>query len=167
MSGKVLDVAACRGTQRDRRHVAGAGGPCGVTMDGMPTELLTIAEVGRRLHTKPWPVYELVESGALQAERLAGRWLVRESDLERYLGRLFDGKEAPEIPAVSLADETRTLISVKEAAQHLDLIPASVYKLLDQGAIRAVYQGRRRNVVVDSLREYIDDLSILPPDPRW
>jgi excisionase family DNA binding protein len=45
-------------------------------------------------------------------------------------------------------------VSVKEAARLLTLTPWSVYKLLDAGEIEARYHGKRRLVVLTSLREY-------------
>lgn len=50
------------------------------------------------------------------------------------------------------------LITVKEAADRLSLTPWSVYRLLDDKKIASVYQGRRRYVVVESMREYVDNL---------
>lgn len=56
-----------------------------------------------------------------------------------------------------MADE-QLLISVKEAADRLSLTPWSMYRLLDAKEIEDVYQGRRRYVLVASLREYVDGL---------
>ncbi|HET6917334.1 MAG TPA: helix-turn-helix domain-containing protein [Acidimicrobiales bacterium] len=44
--------------------------------------------------------------------------------------------------------------SVKSAARALGLSPWVVYQLLDAGEIEGRYHGRRRLVVVESLREY-------------
>lgn len=167
-----ISEARLRGIRREMVRVV--AGSCGISEQPlavgavrvhdrtMRPELLTIADVGRRLHMKPWPVYELVEDGTLPAAQHHGRWLVRERDLDAYVGRLFGEPVAPALPKVALPDEMRTLISVKETAQHLDLTPASVYRLLDQLAIKSVYQGKRRSVVVASLRRYLDDLPIWP-----
>lgn len=45
-------------------------------------------------------------------------------------------------------------VSVKDAALILGLSQFSVYQLLNNGAIESRYQGRRRSVVLTSLREY-------------
>lgn len=57
-----------------------------------------------------------------------------------------------------MSDEQELLIPVKEAAKRLSLTPWSTYKLCDDGVLEAVYQGRRRYVVVASLREYVNGL---------
>ena len=49
-------------------------------------------------------------------------------------------------------------VSVKEAAAALSLKPATVYELLDEKRIASRYEGRRRLVLVDSLREYAANL---------
>lgn len=49
-------------------------------------------------------------------------------------------------------------VSVKGAAEALSLSRAQVYDLLNDGAIDSRYQGSRRLVVVESLREYADSL---------
>lgn len=54
------------------------------------------------------------------------------------------------------------LITVKAAAESLSLTPWSVYKLLDEGVIEGKYQGRRRYVLVASMRDYVAGLSGLP-----
>lgn len=53
-------------------------------------------------------------------------------------------------------------VSVKEAARVLSISPWVCYQLLDQGKIESRYQGRRRLVVVNSLRSYADSLSTYP-----
>lgn len=53
-------------------------------------------------------------------------------------------------------------VSVKEAAQVLGLTPWSVYQLCDQQKIESRYHGRRRLVLVESLREYADSLPDVP-----
>lgn len=45
-------------------------------------------------------------------------------------------------------------VSVKQAAQLLAISPWSCYQLLDEKKIESRYQGRRRLVVMDSLRKY-------------
>lgn len=54
------------------------------------------------------------------------------------------------------------LITVKAAAEQLSLTPWSVYKLLDDGEIEGKYQGRRRYVLVASMKKYVAGLSSLP-----
>lgn len=49
-------------------------------------------------------------------------------------------------------------ISVKQAAQMLGISPWSTYQLLDDRAVESRYHGRRRLVVLDSLREYAENL---------
>ena len=61
-----------------------------------------------------------------------------------------------------MPEDERLLIPVKEAADRLSLTPWSVYKLLDDGAIAGKYQGRRRYVVVESMRAYVDNLPTEP-----
>lgn len=56
----------------------------------------------------------------------------------------------------------RLLYSVREAAGVLSLTEWSVYRLLDSGALRGVYQGRRRYVTRDALDAYIAGLSDTP-----
>lgn len=55
-------------------------------------------------------------------------------------------------------------VSVKAAAEFLDSTPWSVYQLLDAGAIESRYEGRRRKVVVSSLRAYANNLPTERPD---
>lgn len=54
-------------------------------------------------------------------------------------------------------------VSVAEAAKALSLSPFTVYQLLDAGEIECRYKGRRRLVVVDSLRAYALALPTEPP----
>ena len=49
-------------------------------------------------------------------------------------------------------------ISVKEAAEMLALTTWSVYQMLDRQEIASQYHGRRRLVVLKSLREYAASL---------
>lgn len=61
-----------------------------------------------------------------------------------------------------MPQDERLLIPVKEAADRLSVTPWSVYKLLDDKVIEGRYQGRRRYVVVSSLREYVENLPTEP-----
>lgn len=61
-----------------------------------------------------------------------------------------------------MIQDERLLIPVKEAANRLSVTPWSVYKLLDEGVIEGRYQGRRRYVVVESMREYVANLPTEP-----
>lgn len=56
-------------------------------------------------------------------------------------------------------------VSVKKAAQMLDLVPWSVYKLCNEGKLEAVYQGRRRSIFLSSVREYAKSLPETPERP--
>ena len=53
-------------------------------------------------------------------------------------------------------------VSVKQAAQALNISQWSCYQLLDAGDIDSRYQGRRRLVSVKSLREYAEGLPSTP-----
>lgn len=53
-------------------------------------------------------------------------------------------------------------VSVKEAAKALNISPWSCYQLLDRRVIDSRYQGRRRLVLVESLREYAKNLPAYP-----
>ena len=56
-------------------------------------------------------------------------------------------------------------ISVKEAAKYLgDISTWQVYALLDDQKIESRYQGRRRLVVVASLRKYAQGLPATAPE---
>lgn len=57
---------------------------------------------------------------------------------------------------------TPIFVSVKQAAQMLNISPWSCYQLLNAGEIESRYQGRRRLVVVTSLREYAANLPTAP-----
>lgn len=59
---------------------------------------------------------------------------------------------------------TPIFVSVKEAARMLSLTPWSVYKLLDEQAIKSQYHGRRRLVSVKSLEEYAANLPTSAPE---
>lgn len=48
--------------------------------------------------------------------------------------------------------------SVDEAARFLNLNPREVYRLLDQGQIQSVHHGRRRLIIVATLRAYAERL---------
>lgn len=62
----------------------------------------------------------------------------------------------PQIPADPI------FISVKEAARLLNLTTWTVYKLLDEKAIDSRYSGKRRLVVLESLRTFADTLPEYP-----
>lgn len=53
-------------------------------------------------------------------------------------------------------------VEVKEAARVLACSTWQVYKLLDSQTIESRYQGRKRLVVVSSLREYAEGLPTSP-----
>lgn len=53
-------------------------------------------------------------------------------------------------------------VSVQAAAQMLSISRWSCYQLLDQQAIESRYHGRRRLVLVDSLRKYAANLPAYP-----
>lgn len=54
-------------------------------------------------------------------------------------------------------------VSVKEAARILGLSTWSIYQKLDQQVIESRYDGRKRLVVVDSLRKYAAALPATAP----
>jgi hypothetical protein len=54
-------------------------------------------------------------------------------------------------------------VSVKKAAQMLSLTPATVYARLDQQLIESRYEGKKRLVVLASLREYAANLPDVAP----
>lgn len=54
-------------------------------------------------------------------------------------------------------------VSVKSAASFLALTPQTVYALLDQQIIESRYAGRKRLVVVTSMREYAESLPSARP----
>lgn len=54
-------------------------------------------------------------------------------------------------------------VSVNEAARLLSLTPWSVYKLCDNGQLDTRYHGRRRLVLLASLRAYADGLPTEAP----
>lgn len=55
-------------------------------------------------------------------------------------------------------------VSVKEAARAVNVSPWTMYQLLDAQEVEGRYQGRRRLVVVESLREYARNLPNERPD---
>jgi excisionase family DNA binding protein len=65
---------------------------------------------------------------------------------------------------VSQSQITPIFVSVKEAARMLSLTTWSVYKLLDEQAIKSQYHGRRRLVSVESLHEYAESLPTTPAE---
>ena len=63
----------------------------------------------------------------------------------------------PQAPAAD-----KLLFSVRETAAALSLTEWSIYRLLDSGELRGVYQGRRRYVTRDELDRYIASLADAP-----
>lgn len=57
-------------------------------------------------------------------------------------------------------------VSVKEAARMLGLSTWAVYQKLDQQVIESRYDGRKRLVVLASLREYAAALPTTAPKPE-
>jgi hypothetical protein len=57
-------------------------------------------------------------------------------------------------------------VSVKQAATALSVTPWTVYQLANAGRIETRYEGRRRLVLVSSLREYADSLPSTAPTPE-
>lgn len=55
-------------------------------------------------------------------------------------------------------NDRRIFVSVKETSDMLGLSRAQTYALLNDGVIESRYFGRRRLVVLDSLREFADNL---------
>lgn len=56
-------------------------------------------------------------------------------------------------------------VSVKEAARLLNLTPGTVYnQILDGGLVESHYYGRRRMVVLASLREFAKSLPTERPE---
>lgn len=58
------------------------------------------------------------------------------------------------------------LISLKDAGAIIGLNYYGFYDLVASGTIPTVYQGRRRYVTPQALRDYVASLSSLPPSPR-
>ena len=54
-------------------------------------------------------------------------------------------------------------VSVKEAARMIAVSPQVMYAKLDQQVIESRYDGRKRLVVLASLREYADSLPDVKP----
>jgi excisionase family DNA binding protein len=63
------------------------------------------------------------------------------------------------------ADLDPIYVSVKEAARLLGLSAWSIYQKLDQQVIESRYDGRKRLVVVESLRKYAASLPSTAPEP--
>lgn len=61
------------------------------------------------------------------------------------------------------ADLDPIYVSVKEAARLLGLSTWSMYSKLDQQVIESRYDGRKRLVLLTSLREYADSLPSVAP----
>lgn len=58
------------------------------------------------------------------------------------------------------------LVSIADAAAALGLAPWSIHQLLREKKIESRYHGKRRLVVVASLREYADGLPTARPEPE-
>lgn len=69
----------------------------------------------------------------------------------------------PDMPGVE-GELSPIFVSVKQAAKALNISPWSMYQLLDSKKVTSQYQGRRRLVRVDSLRDYADSLPTVPED---
>lgn len=63
---------------------------------------------------------------------------------------------------MSGAEVEPIFVSVKDAARILGVSAFTVYDLCDKQAIKSQYQGRRRLVVLKSLREYAAALPQFP-----
>lgn len=70
----------------------------------------------------------------------------------------------PEVMNRSDATLEPIFCSVTDAARLLALSPRFVYDILDKGAIESRYQGRKRLVVIESLRRYAEGLPTSPED---
>lgn len=57
-------------------------------------------------------------------------------------------------------------VSVKEAARLLGLSTWNIYQKLDQQVIESRYDGRKRLVVMESLRKYAANLPATAPEPE-
>lgn len=62
-----------------------------------------------------------------------------------------------------MPEQDPIFVSVKEAARMLGLSTWSMYQKLDQQVIASRYDGRKRLVVVESLREYAAGLPDVAP----
>ena len=52
-----------------------------------PTDALTVMEVAGRLGVAVYDVFQLINSGALVAQRLGDHWRVTEENLKSYMDR--------------------------------------------------------------------------------
>ncbi len=52
--------------------------------------------------------------------------------------------------------ETKRLLSVRDVAKYLNVVPMTVYRLIDRGELVAVKVGRVWRVSWDELRTYLD-----------
>lgn len=57
-------------------------------------------------------------------------------------------------------------ISVKDAAEAMGVSSMQIYRLCDKQLIESVYEGRKRLVLVASLREYVANLPTSAPAPQ-
>ena len=61
--------------------------------------------------------------------------------------------------------ESPLLVSVKKTAYELlDLDVSTVYKMLDRGELEGRYIGRRRMVVYESVKAYVEGLPTYPQE---
>lgn len=60
-------------------------------------------------------------------------------------------------------DDGPITISVKDAASKIGVAPMTIYRLCDAQAIESVYLGRKRLVLLASLREYVANLPTSAP----
>lgn len=63
-----------------------------------------------------------------------------------------------------MADLDPIYVSVKEAARLLGVSTWTLYQRLDQQVIESRYEGRKRLVLVSSLREYAEALPTTAPE---
>lgn len=65
---------------------------------------------------------------------------------------------SPDQPTGSTGALEPIFVSIKDAAAMLSLTPWSVRQLLDAKVIESTYHGRRRLVVLTSVRDYANSL---------
>lgn len=63
-------------------------------------------------------------------------------------------------------DDGPITVSVKDAAAKIGVAPMTIYRLCDAQAIESVYLGRKRLVLLASLREYVANLPTSAPAPE-
>lgn len=105
------------------------------------------------------PAVDIVEAEVIDAEPDFYRG--PDDALSEALDRRRPGRAASTL----VNDDNQALepifISVKQTADMLGVTPAHVYYILDRQEIESRYIGRRRLVVLKSLRAYAENL------PRW